>query len=42
MQSLLENDKIKQLSLADNPKLSTVGFKYIGIYIKGVRQQDFQ
>lgn len=36
MSSLLENDKIKHLSLANNPKLTSLAFKYIAIYIKGV------
>ncbi|KAI8048317.1 uncharacterized protein B0P05DRAFT_564433 [Gilbertella persicaria] len=38
MHSLLENDKIKQLSLANNPKISTTGFKYIAVYVKGSSQ----
>ncbi|KAI9470091.1 MAG: hypothetical protein EXX96DRAFT_391109 [Benjaminiella poitrasii] len=35
MHSLLENDKIKLLGLANNPKLTSTAFKYIGVYIKG-------
>ncbi|KAI7888801.1 uncharacterized protein EV154DRAFT_425064 [Mucor mucedo] len=37
MHSLLNNDKITQLNLANNPKITAVGFKYIAVYIKGVR-----
>jgi Ran GTPase-activating protein (RanGAP) involved in mRNA processing and transport len=38
MQSLLENDKITHLNLSNNPKISTPGFKYIAVYIKGSSQ----
>ncbi|GAN08442.1 hypothetical protein MAM1_0205d07954 [Mucor ambiguus] len=38
MSSLLENDKIQHLSLANNPKLTSLAFKYIAIYIKGASQ----
>ncbi|KAF1807740.1 hypothetical protein V8B55DRAFT_1468399 [Mucor lusitanicus] len=38
MSSLLENDKIQHLSLANNPKLTNLAFKYIAIYIKGASQ----
>ncbi|GAA5805982.1 hypothetical protein HPULCUR_011509 [Helicostylum pulchrum] len=38
MHSLLENDAITELSLANNPKLTTNGFKYIAVYIKGSSQ----
>lgn len=36
MHSLLDNDKVTHLSLANNPKLTTIGFKYVAVYIKGV------
>ncbi|KAI8884811.1 RNI-like protein [Backusella circina FSU 941] len=35
MHSLLLNDQITYLSLANNPKIKTNGFKYIAVYIKG-------
>ncbi|KAG1106640.1 hypothetical protein G6F42_016673 [Rhizopus arrhizus] len=35
MSSLLENDKIQYLNLSNNPKLTSLAFKYIAIYIKG-------
>ncbi|KAG2229426.1 hypothetical protein INT48_004937 [Thamnidium elegans] len=38
MHSLLENDKISELSLVNNPKLTTNGFKYIAVYIRGSSQ----
>ncbi|KAI8984707.1 hypothetical protein BDF20DRAFT_861298 [Mycotypha africana] len=38
MSSLLDNDPIEQLGLAENPKLTTNGFKYIAIYIKASKQ----
>ncbi|CEP06994.1 hypothetical protein [Parasitella parasitica] len=38
MSSLLENDKIKHLSLAGNSKLTNLAFKYIAIYVKGASQ----
>lgn len=36
MHGLLENDKIQHLSLANNPKLTIAGIKYISVYVKGV------
>ncbi|KAG1056976.1 hypothetical protein G6F43_001170 [Rhizopus delemar] len=35
MHGLLENDKIQHLSLANNPKLTIAGIKYISVYVKG-------
>jgi hypothetical protein len=37
MHSLLLNDQITYLSLANNPNIRTNGFKYIAVYIKGVK-----
>ncbi|KAI7905585.1 uncharacterized protein BX663DRAFT_429195 [Cokeromyces recurvatus] len=39
MHSLLQNDRINQLELANNSKLTTIAFKYIAVYIKGVRRE---
>ncbi|KAI8647681.1 hypothetical protein BD408DRAFT_334671 [Parasitella parasitica] len=39
--TLLENDKVKHLSLAGNSKLTSLAFKYIAIYIKGVTTIGF-
>lgn len=36
MHSLLNNDKMTYVNLANNPKLTSNGFKYIAVYIKGV------
>lgn len=41
MHSLLENDQITQLSLANNFKLTVHGFKYIAVYVKGVSYYKF-
>lgn len=38
MHCLLNNDKMTYVSLANNPKLTSNGFKYIAVYIKGARQ----
>lgn len=41
MHSLLNNDKIEKLNLSNNIKLTTNGFKYIAVYIKGSNNLNY-
>ncbi|KAI9249774.1 hypothetical protein BDA99DRAFT_523622 [Phascolomyces articulosus] len=40
LHTLLLNDTLRHLNLADNKKLKTTGFKYIAIYVKGSRKLE--